>query len=342
MLAREQHADEMRQAASGRRRVRRLRRIRLDPRDELRSTSWRRSAGPTANANWNVAPSADRREVLQRVVADRLQRMRHHRHRADRHHHDRRAVGCARLDRIGGDPSGRARPVFDDHRLADRVLELIRDDARDEITRSRRRQSRRGCAPGLSIRSWSDGGLRRSRRAAVHTARESPNASRIESSSDAPSRLSVPPPSPARRRTRIYAKAATAQDRSETYWRERLHHAIILGWWLPSGGCLGQCPTTPEFRHQERFMNSRLLIVLTALRRRDAAAACGRIPASRRRRQEGREARPPTRRRKPRRRPPKPRRKPRRKRPTRRRKPQPRPPTQRRKPRLKAADAAKH
>ena len=54
--------------------------------------------------------------------------------------HDRRAIGRRRLDHIRSDPSRRTGPVFDDHRLSDRVLELVGDDARDEIGGAPRRE----------------------------------------------------------------------------------------------------------------------------------------------------------------------------------------------------------
>jgi hypothetical protein len=48
--------------------------------------------------------------------------------------------GAAVLDGIRSDPPRCTGPVFDDHRLADRVLELVADDARNEIGGAARRE----------------------------------------------------------------------------------------------------------------------------------------------------------------------------------------------------------
>jgi hypothetical protein len=89
--------------------------------------------GPAASANWNVAPSPIAVKSLTGIVRDRLQRMRDHGHRPDGHHHDHRAVGRGSLDGVSGNPSRGTRAVLDDDRLTDAVLELVGNDAGDEI-----------------------------------------------------------------------------------------------------------------------------------------------------------------------------------------------------------------
>ena len=55
--------------------------------------------------------------------------------------------GAALLTRVGSDPPDRAGPVLDDHRLADRVLQLVGDDARDEIRGAAGREPDENVAP---------------------------------------------------------------------------------------------------------------------------------------------------------------------------------------------------
>ena len=145
-IARKQHADEMRQAARSRRRVRCFRRIRLWPTLRTLPTSSQRVPGPAASANWNVAPRpiAAKSFTGSNGIAFSVC--------------GTTAIGpigitmivepsgAAHLDDIRSDPPRRAGPVFDDHRLADRVLELVGDDARDEIRRCPRARTRRECA----------------------------------------------------------------------------------------------------------------------------------------------------------------------------------------------------
>jgi hypothetical protein len=95
-------------------------------------------AGAHGQRELKCRAEPDRREIPDRVVADGFQRVRDNRHRADRHHHDCRAVWTCRFDRVRCDPTGGAWPIFDDHRLSERVLQLVRDDTCDEVGRPSR------------------------------------------------------------------------------------------------------------------------------------------------------------------------------------------------------------
>ena len=133
-LAAQQDAEEMRKAAGAGGRVRRLVRVRPRPGDELlpRLRTARRTRG---DRELKGGAQRNRREVVDRVVADAPGGMRHDRHGPDRHHHDGRAVWRRILHRLGRDAADRARPIVDDHRLTQRVLELVGDDAGDDVGR---------------------------------------------------------------------------------------------------------------------------------------------------------------------------------------------------------------
>ncbi len=136
----EQHAEEVRQAAGAGRRVAGLGRIRLRPRGELvpRLGAAHR---PCGDRELERRAERDRREVLDRVVRDVLVHVRHDGHRADRLHHEHRAVRRRGLDRVGRDAADGAGTILDDHRLAERGRHLLGDDARDDVGGAARREA---------------------------------------------------------------------------------------------------------------------------------------------------------------------------------------------------------
>ena len=134
-LAAQHDAEEMRKAAGARRRVCRLFRVRLGPGDKFRP-GLGAARRPGGDRKLKCRAQRDRREVVERVVADALVGVRHHCHGPDRHHHDGGAIGYRILDRVRGDASDGAGPVVDDHRLTQRVLELVGHHAGDDVRRS--------------------------------------------------------------------------------------------------------------------------------------------------------------------------------------------------------------
>jgi hypothetical protein len=78
----------------------------------------------------------DRREIAQRVERHAAVEMWIDRDLAVRKQPYRVAVGRRLGDQLGGDVAVRARPVLDDHRLAERLRQLLRQHARRDVGRA--------------------------------------------------------------------------------------------------------------------------------------------------------------------------------------------------------------
>ena len=81
----------------------------------------------------------DRGEVALRIVRQARPRRRHDRE-ARGHHQERMAVGRRLGGRVGADDAARGRPVVDDHRLPERLLEIGRDEPRHHVIQSAGRE----------------------------------------------------------------------------------------------------------------------------------------------------------------------------------------------------------
>ena len=98
----------------------------------------------------------DRREVLDRVVAEVRIERRVDRHRAGIAEHQHMAVGRRLGDHVGGDDAAGARHVLDDEGLAERVGEFFREQPRQHVGIAAgaggRDQPHRMGGPGLVLR----------------------------------------------------------------------------------------------------------------------------------------------------------------------------------------------
>ena len=126
----QQLAAEMRRCAVAPRRVVELAGLRLRERDELLQR-FRRHLRVRHQNHRRGRKQADRHEVLERVVGQRLEARVH----GDRGvgHHQRVAVGRCLRDRVHADDAAPARPVLDHQRLAERLADQRLDDAREII-----------------------------------------------------------------------------------------------------------------------------------------------------------------------------------------------------------------
>ena len=79
------------------------------------------------------ADEADRREILHRVIGQRLVDVRSDRKRRHRCDENGMAVGCGSRNRLGCDDRAGARTVVHDHRAPELVLELLRQQARENV-----------------------------------------------------------------------------------------------------------------------------------------------------------------------------------------------------------------
>ena len=127
----EEFGEKMRRrpGAGGRECV--LRRIGLDHRDELFRIR-RRERRINDQGERRRGDQAHRREILQRLVG-RLLQVRHDRERSARGGEQRVAIGRALHHGVGADRAAGAGLVVDDERLAERVLQLLRDHARRDV-----------------------------------------------------------------------------------------------------------------------------------------------------------------------------------------------------------------
>ena len=82
----------------------------------------------------------DGRDVLARIVRQVLPHIDIDRKRGARRHHDGVAVRCAMRDRVHRRHAAAARAMIDHERLAEPLLELLADDARDQSGRAARRE----------------------------------------------------------------------------------------------------------------------------------------------------------------------------------------------------------
>jgi hypothetical protein len=90
-------------------------------------------SAPTASSRGNSASSETGAEVLHRIVGQLGVDGGIDGHRPARRDQQRVAVGRRLGDDLGGDDRLRARLVVDHDRLAELVLQLGRDDARDQV-----------------------------------------------------------------------------------------------------------------------------------------------------------------------------------------------------------------
>ena len=92
------------------------------------------SLGVTTTTYGTRRGGADRREILERIVGEVLERRR----RNDvigRGVQQRVAVGLGGRDRLGADGGAGAGPVLDDHRLTQRRGQMVADQPSDDVDR---------------------------------------------------------------------------------------------------------------------------------------------------------------------------------------------------------------
>ncbi len=131
----EQLHGEMRGAAVADRAVIQLARLRFRERHELLD---RIDAEPGIDDQQVGAgpDEAHRRQILERVVFHFPVEHGVDRERAGNRNADRVAVGSGPGDERGAEVAARAGTVLDDHRLAERRRELLREHARDQVGRA--------------------------------------------------------------------------------------------------------------------------------------------------------------------------------------------------------------